>query len=166
MFEHDHRAGGPRIKPWDWEIYRNGQLQHVANMAGDVALREFPACLARETAAPSRPSDDVPFPSAERRLFRLATRTVPDQPGELTISTAIFAIPTKTGWIGRYAGGMSARRGPHRYPETLAHKVVEGACWFPALTSSLFVSLCRLLIEDRKTMPRAGGLPALRCPTV
>jgi hypothetical protein len=46
MFEHNHRAGSPRIKPGGWKIYRNGQLQHIANMAGDVTLRQFPACLA------------------------------------------------------------------------------------------------------------------------
>jgi hypothetical protein len=73
MFEHDHREGSPRFKPGGWETYRNGQPQHVAEMVGDIALRDFPPGLARETTKAEHrwPSEDVPPPSAGRRLFRL-----------------------------------------------------------------------------------------------
>jgi hypothetical protein len=65
MFEHGHRAGSAHIE--------TGQPQRVAEMAGDIALGDFPSVFGRETtkAEHRRPSDDIPSASAERRPFSL-----------------------------------------------------------------------------------------------
>jgi hypothetical protein len=56
--------GGISLKPWAWEIYRDGKplpirlrrdgfkSEHTAKLAGTVALREFLSALAREEANP------------------------------------------------------------------------------------------------------------------
>jgi hypothetical protein len=56
--------GGILLKPWAWEIYRDGKplpirlrrdgfkSEHTAKLAGTVALREFLSALAREEANP------------------------------------------------------------------------------------------------------------------
>ncbi len=57
-------AIGISLKPWAWEIYRDGKplpirlrrdgfkSEHTAKLAGTVALREFLSALAREEANP------------------------------------------------------------------------------------------------------------------